>query len=105
MMSEKKVPAIRFRGFEDDWEQRKVGDITIESTEYTTLDAGYPLLTSSRAGLMYQNEYRGNLTTDSKETLFSVVPIGACTYRHMSDDDVFHLKVKSKFVCKLPRRL
>ena len=27
MMSEKKVPAIRFRGFEDDWEQRKLSDI------------------------------------------------------------------------------
>ena len=26
MMSEKKVPAIRFRGFEDDWEQRKLGE-------------------------------------------------------------------------------
>ena len=59
------------------------------------LEAGYSLLTSSRAGLMYQNEYRGNLTTDSRETLFSVVPIGACTYRHMSDDDVFHLNVNA----------
>lgn len=28
MMSEKKVPAIRFRGFEDDWEQRKLSNIT-----------------------------------------------------------------------------
>lgn len=27
MMSEKKVPAIRFRGFEDDWEQRKLSNI------------------------------------------------------------------------------
>ena len=27
MMSEKKVPAIRFRGFEDDWEQRKLSDL------------------------------------------------------------------------------
>lgn len=44
---------------------------------------------------MYQNEYRGNLTTDNKETLFSVVPIGACTYRHMSDDDVFHLNINT----------
>ena len=59
------------------------------------MDSGYPLLTSSRAGLMYQNEYRGNLTTDRKETLFSVVPIDACTYRHMSDDDVFHLNVNT----------
>lgn len=94
-MNKRKTPAIRFKGYQNDWEQRKVGDITIESTEYTTLDAGYPLLTSSRAGLMYQNEYRGNLTTDSKETLFSVVPIGACTYRHMSDDDVFHLNINT----------
>lgn len=89
------VPEIRFAGFTDPWEQRKVGDITVESSEYANLEAGYPLLTSSRAGLMYQNEYRGNLTTNSKETLFSVVPIGACTYRHMSDDDVFHLNVNA----------
>ena len=27
MMSEKKVPAIRFRGFEDDWEQRKLAEL------------------------------------------------------------------------------
>ena len=42
---------------------------------------------------MYQNEYRGKQTTDSTETMFSIVPLGACTYRHMSDDDVFHLNV------------
>lgn len=89
------VPEIRFKGFSDDWEQRKLGDITVESSEYANLEAGYPLFTSSRAGLMYQNEYRGNLTTDSKETLFSVVPVGACTYRHMSDDDVFHLNINT----------
>ena len=33
MMSEKKVPAIRFRGFEDDWEQRKLGDVYSERNE------------------------------------------------------------------------
>ena len=75
------------------WEQRKVGELTVESSEYTTLEAGFPLLTSSRNGLMYQNEYRGKQTTDSTETMFSIVPLGACTYRHMSDDDVFHLNV------------
>ena len=89
----KKVPEIRFAEYVDDWEQRKVGGLTIESSEYATLDTGLPLLTSSRNGLMYQNEYCGKQTTDSKETLFSIVPLGACTYRHMSDDDVFHLNV------------
>ena len=90
-----KVPEKRFPGFTDDWERRKVGDITIESTEYLTLDSGLPLFTSSRNGLLYQNEYRGNVTTNNKQTLFSVVPLGACTYRHMSDDDVFHLNINT----------
>lgn len=87
------VPEIRFAGFTDAWERRKLGELTTEFIEYITLSSELPLLTSSRAGLMYQNEYRGNLTTDSKETLFSVVPLGACTYRHMSDDDIFHLNI------------
>ena len=94
-MSKIEMPSIRFRGFDDAWEQRKLGELTVESTEYTTLSDTLPLLTSSRSGLMYQNEYRGNLTTNSKDTLFSVVPLGACTYRHMSDDDVFHLNVNT----------
>ena len=89
------VPEIRFNGFSGDWEQRRIEEITVESLEYTTLSSGLPLLTSSRNGLMYQNEYRGNQTTESAETLFSIVPLGACTYRHMSDDDVFHLNINT----------
>ncbi|MCD7715064.1 MAG: restriction endonuclease subunit S [Lachnospiraceae bacterium] len=66
-----------------------------ELTEYATFDSGLPLLTSSRSGLMFQNEYRDKKSTDSGETLFSVVPLGACTYRHMSDDNIFHLNVNT----------
>ena len=95
MEKNNKTPKLRFSGYTDDWEQRKLGEITVESPEYATLETGLPLLTSSRRGLMYQNEYRGNQTTDNKKTLFSVVPLGACTYRHMSDDDVFHLNINS----------
>ena len=89
------IPAIRFEGCTDEWEQRMMGELTAEFTEYSTLSSELPLLTSSRAGLMYQNQYRGSFTTDSKETLFSVVPLGACTYRHMSDDDVFHFNINA----------
>lgn len=95
MEKNNKTPKLRFSGYTDDWEQRKLGEITVESPEYATLETGLPLLTSSRRGLMYQNEYRGNQTTDNKKTLFSVVPLGACTYRYMSDDDVFHLNINS----------
>ena len=44
---------------------------------------------------MYQDEYRDSRTTKSTETLFSVVPVGTCTYRHMSDDDVFHMNINT----------
>jgi len=90
-----KKPNIRFAGFEDDWEQRKVGDITKELSEYAKLNSGLPLLTSARTGLMYQSDYRGNSTTDNENTLFSIVPLNACTYRHMSDDSTFHINVNT----------
>lgn len=89
------VPEIRFKGFTDLWEQRKLGDITVELSEYATQELGLPLLTSSRSGLIYQDEYRDSRTTKSTETLFSVVPVGTCTYRHMSDDDVFHMNINT----------
>ena len=88
-------PNIRFKGFDDDWEQRKVGDITRELSEYATISSGLPLLTSSRSGIMYQSDYRDNATTQNEDTMFSVVPLNACTYRHMSDDDTFHLNINT----------
>lgn len=87
------VPEIRFMGFTEPWERRKVGEVTEELDQYTTLKSGFPLLTSSRSGLMMQNEYRDKTSTDNQDTLFSIVPIGACTYRHMSDDDIFHFNI------------
>ena len=89
------TPKIRFKGFTDDWEQRKVGEVTKELLDYDNFSSGLPLLTSSRSGLMYQSEYRGNATTENENTLFSVVPLNACTYRHMSDDSTFHLNINT----------
>ena len=89
------VPELRFPGFTDDWEQRKCGEMTEELTEYATFESRYPLLTSSRSGLMFQDEFRDKASTESKETLFSVVPYGKCTYRHMSDDDIFHFNINT----------
>ena len=33
-MAERKVPRIRFKGFEEDWEQRKLGEMAVISTGY-----------------------------------------------------------------------
>ena len=94
-MKNKKTPDIRFKGFTDDWEQRKVGEVTEELSDYDNFSSGLPLLTSARTGIMYQSDYRGNCTTDSKNTLFSIVPLNACTYRHMSDDSTFHMNINT----------
>ncbi len=87
------VPEIRFAGFTGAWERRTVGNVTEEINHYATFQSGFPLLTSSRTGLMFQHEYRDNTSTKNQDILFSVVPMGACTYRHMSDDDVFHFNI------------
>lgn len=50
-------------------------------------------MTSSRQGLFIQNEYFDHEKSNSDGTLFSIVPRGFITYRHMSDDDIFHFNI------------
>ena len=92
-----KFPKLRFR-FNNgckfpDWNEGNVGSLTKELEYYDKLSSGYPLLTSSRAGIMLQSDFRDKMTTDNDTTVFSVVPYGKCTYRHMSDDDIFHFNI------------
>ena len=76
----------------------------IESTELTNQESGYPLMTSSRQGLFVQNEYFNREKQSSEDTLFSVVPRGYVTYRHMSDDDIFHFNINNLAVYGLVSR-
>lgn len=90
----KYVPEIRFSGFSDDWEQRKLGDNIIEYHEVTTENNQYPVLTSSRKGIFLQTEYySGNQVASSDNTGYNVVPYGYFTYRHMSDDQIFYFNI------------
>ena len=38
------IPAIRFKGFSDTWEQRKVGDLLIERNQQAPMSDEYPLM-------------------------------------------------------------
>ena len=76
-----------------DWEEISVGEITAELTDYLPLNCGYPLLTSSRNGLLFQEEFRNKVSTENEETIFSVLPRNAVTYRHMSDNNIFHFNI------------
>ena len=89
-----KVPEIRFEGFTDDWEQRKLEDYIIEYHEVTTENNQYPALTSSRKGIFLQTEYfAGNQIASDDNTGYNIVPYGYFTYRHMSDDEIFHFNI------------
>lgn len=93
------VPKLRFKREDGTdypvWEEQNLLQALIEKKEYNTLSSECPLLTSSRTGLMYQNEYRDNASTSNQSTLFSVVNRGDCTYRHMSDDSIFHFNINT----------
>ena len=76
------------------WEQRKLGDNIIEYTETTTKNNQYPPLTSSRKGIFLQTEYfAGNQIASDDNTGYNIVPYGYFTYRHMSDDEIFHFNI------------
>jgi len=87
-------PEIRFEGFKDDWEQRKLGDNIVEYHEVTTENNQYPPLTSSRKGIFLQTEYfSGNQIASADNTGYNIVPYGYFTYRHMSDDEIFYFNI------------
>ena len=90
----RRVPKLRFPGFTEDWEQRKLGDYLIPYTEITTQNNQYPVLTSSRKGLFFQTDYYdGNQIASKDNTGYNIVPYGYFTYRHMSDDEIFHFNI------------
>lgn len=72
------------------WEQRKLGNVLKEYTELV-LGSIYPIATSSRKGLFLQSEYfEGKRVGIDESVSFHIVPPNFVTYRHMSDDSIFH---------------
>ena len=89
-----KVPELRFAGFADDWEERKLGDYIIQYSEKTKQNNQYPVFTSSRNGLFFQKDYyKGNQIASEDNIGYNIVPRGYFTYRHMSDDLVFKFNI------------
>lgn len=83
-------PEIRFPGFTDAWEQRKLDELLIEY-DNKVQGGEYPIATSSRQGIFLQSEYFDGARSKINDSLiFHLVPEGYVTYRHMSDDSTFH---------------
>lgn len=74
----------------NEWNEYNLGDFLEEYKEKTMISNQYPVLTSSRKGLMLQKEYysRRQVTTDDNIG-YNVIPFGFITYRSRSDDGRF----------------
>lgn len=93
-------PELRFKRSDGsafpDWEEKRLGDYLIQHNEVTTENNQYPVLTSSREGIMFQTEYySGNEVASKDNTGYNVVPRDYFTYRHMSDDLIFKFNINT----------
>ena len=80
-----KKPEIRFEGFTDDWEQRKLSELIIEYKETVGSDCTLPILTSSKTeGVILQEEHFGR-KQNHDITGYNILPRNYCTYRNRSD--------------------
>ncbi|EGO2676845.1 restriction endonuclease subunit S [Enterococcus faecalis] len=79
--------------FNYNWELCKLGDLLTELDKKVS-GKEYPIATSSRKGLFFQEEYfSGERTGIDKSLMFHLVPENYITYRHMSDDSTFHFNI------------
>ena len=90
-MAKNTKPAIRFKGFTDAWEQRKVGELIEDYIEKTIVQNQYPVLTSSQQqGIVFQEEYFADRQVTTNDNIgYYVLPYGYFTYRSRSDTDIF----------------
>ena len=74
-----------------DWEEKVMDDILNEYCKKNYISNQYPVLTSSRQGLMLQTEYYSgeNRVTEKNNIGFNIIPPNYITYRSRSDDGLF----------------
>ena len=85
-------PDIRFEGFTDPWEQRKLGDLISVYIAHAGPEEDVTVLTSSRDGIQKQEDHFGRLQQHDTSD-WNLIPYGYCTYRNRSDDGLFTFNV------------
>ena len=83
MTKKSDAPAIRFKGFSDAWEQRKVGDLLIERNQQAPMSDEYPLMAFiASEGVAPKGERydRSALVTDTVNKLYKKTEKGDFIY-------------------------
>ena len=89
----KKVPNLRFKGFTNDWEQRKLGEVILDYKRKNNNDR-LPVLTSSFQGIEYQEKHFGSQQKHDTSD-YNVLPKEYMTYRNRSDNGYFRFNINN----------
>ena len=83
-----KVPEIRFKGFTDDWEQRKLGDLVERVTRKNQdLVSELPLTISAQYGLIDQNEFFDKRVASKDVSGYYLIENGEFAYNKSTSTD------------------
>ena len=83
-----KVPEIRFEGFTDDWEQRKLGDLVDRVTRKNQdLVSELPLTISAQYGLIDQNEFFERRVASKDVSGYYLIENGEFAYNKSTSTD------------------
>ncbi len=81
---------VRFKEFNDKWKIKEIGNYIEEYKEKSTISNQYPVLTSSRNGIVLQKDYfKDNQVTTNDNIGYNIIPKGYITFRTRSDDGTF----------------
>ena len=84
----KKVPEIRFKGFTDDWEQRKLRDLVNRVTRKNQdLVSELPLTISAQYGLIDQNEFFDKRVASKDVSGYYLIENGEFAYNKSTSTD------------------
>ena len=77
----------------NEWRVGQVSKCIAEYKFFSNDISHIPVYSSSRKGLVPQSDYYNQREAVETNLGYKVVPQGYVTYRHMSDDDVFHFNI------------
>ena len=89
------TPKLRFKEFSDEYVLSDLGKYLIQYKKTTNSNNQYPVLTSSRSGIFFQEDYFNRQVASKDNTGYNIVPRNYFTYRHMSDDTIFSFNINT----------
>lgn len=87
-MEKRRAPKLRFQGFTDDWEQRKLGDVVQRITRKNeNMESSLPLTISAQYGLIDQNEFFDKRIASKDVSDYYLVYRGEFAYNKSTSTD------------------